>query len=270
MPDLGFKGKVPGAWRVPTDIKLTPACSEGYSDVVLPGRAFYVPDALSDKDCDLLLSLFAKQDRAPVAVSGYQTANMDDIGSVRATGWGPELSAQLWEKLKNVFIWNRFANPETSLFHMNEYTPTDWYEIPGKRLQHKTWMESGISPVLRFMEYKAGGKHNTHYDMGFDYEAHNPKDCRRTLMSVVWYLTEEKDTGGNTRFIEDNQSHLPIWERKLDDWDRSAHEDEVLAKQEPHRGGALIFWHRVAHDVSLFTGKSRVIIRGDIEFTALD
>jgi len=271
MLNLGFKGSVPGAWRVPENFKLTAHCCSGLSKSILPNLALYIPDALSKKDCDLLIKLFRKQKTAPVAVSGYQTADPNEIGSVRATGWGPELSAQLWEKLcAACSAFGVALGSEYGPVSVNQFTPTDWYAIPGKRKEHTRWIESGISPVLRFMEYRHGGRHNTHYDMGFDYEAHNPNDHRRTLMSVVWYLNEEPHSGGCTRFIEDGQSHLPIWNRKLDDWERSASEDEVLATQQPHRGGALIFWHRMAHDVQEFTGNSRIIIRGDIEFTALN
>lgn len=261
--DLGFKGAVPGAWKVPISFKLTNHVSSERIDMILPNLAFFIPDALSEQDCQLLRDLFAQQSRAPVAVSGYQTANPDDIGSHRATGWGPELSAQLWEKIAGWF-------GSIPSFNMNSFIPTDWFGIPGKRREHKRWTESGISPVLRFMEYTSGGKHNTHYDMCYDYEAHDPNDRRRTLLSIVWYLNEEPNSGGATRFIQDNQDHLPIQERNLDDWTRSARKDEVLARREPHKGGALLFWHRMAHDVEEFTGSSRIIIRGDIEFTALD
>lgn len=269
MKGLGFKGKVPGAWRVPTDFRLTDhKCLPHrflHPDIILPNLAFFIPDALSAMDCEKLRGVFEEQDRAPVAVSGYQTADPDEVGSVRATGWGPELSAQLW---------NKIAEPVNHVmaFHriMDDMTPTDWFALPGKRNEHTFWVPTGISPVLRFMEYKCGGKHNTHYDMCFDYEAHDTKDPRRTLLSIVWYLTEEPNSGGATRFIEDGQSNLPIQKRNLDDWTRSAREDEVLAKRQPSMGGALLFWHRMAHDVEEFVGKSRIIIRGDIEFTALD
>ncbi len=263
--DFGFKGHVPGAWRVPTDFKLTNHISVEEVVTLLPNLAIFIPDALSDKDCEMLRDLFAKQERAPVAVSGYQTADSNKIGSVRATGWGPELAKHLWAKIvENLVCYLPYP------ICMDKFKPTDWYGIAGKRLEHTAWEATGISPVLRFMEYKAGGKHNTHYDMGFDYEAHNPNDKRRTLLSVVWYLNDEPNTGGCTRFIEDNQGHLPIQERNLDDWIRSANDDEVIAAKSPKQGGALIFWHRMAHDVQEFTGHSRIIIRGDIEFTALD
>lgn len=263
--DLGFKGFVPGAWRVPQDFKLTDHVSMVAPILVLPDLAFLIPDALSAKDCFLLRDLFAKQNRAPVAVSGYQTADPEAIGSHRATGWGPELSMLLWKKI-------RFPIRVATLGHrnMNERTPTDWYEIPGKRKGHLRWKPTGISPVLRFMEYGKGGKHNTHYDMGYDYEASNPEDRRRTLLSVVWYLNHEPDTGGRTRFIEDGQDHLPINERNLDDWTRSAYDHEVRAAQSPFTGSALVFMHRMAHDVEEFTGNSRIIIRGDVEFTVAD
>lgn len=270
MNNLGFKGNVPGAWRVPTDFRLTNHVSVEKAMLVLPNLAFLIPDALSLDDCEMLRLLFARQDCAPVAVSGYQTADPNEIGSVRATGWGPELGLHLWSKIWEPILLNVVSDNEFDFVLTNDFTPTDWYGIPGKRKEHRMWRPTGISPVLRFMEYKAGGKHNTHYDMCFDYEAHNPKDVRRTLLSVVWYLNDEPNTGGCTRFIEDHQGHLPIQQHNLDDWTRSANDDEVIATQTPYQGGALLFWHRMAHDVQEFTGKSRIIIRGDIEFTALD
>ncbi len=262
--NFGFKGSVPGAWKIPDDVQLTGHVSQGNPTVLLPNLAFFIPDVLSAKDCLILRELFSKQDRASVSVSGYQSANPNEIGSQRATGWGPQLGEQLWRKInKQIFFF-------VAGIHCDDTTPTDWYPIPGKRKAHKIWIPTGISPVLRFMEYSAGGRHNTHYDMGYDYEALDLNDKRRTLLSIVWYLNDEPNSGGRTRFIKDNQDHLPIFLRNLDDWIREAREDEVIAQQAPIQGGALVFWHRMAHDVSQFTGNSRVIIRGDVEFTALD
>lgn len=270
MSDLGFKGFVPGAWRVPTDLHLTDHVSTTKPIELLPNLAFMIPNALSKDDCGIMRQLFAEQTRAPVSVSGYQTADHNEIGSQRATGWGPELSKQLWRKIK-IPVWEAIIKHwQTHGILLNDFTPTDWFELEGKRKEHKDWFPTGISPVLRFMEYKAGGKHNTHYDMCYDYEAVNPSDPRRTLLSIVWYLNEEQNTGGATRFIEDGQSDLPIQKRNLDDWTRSAEPNEVIASQTPQCGGALLFWHRMAHDVQEFTGNSRIIVRGDIEFTAGD
>lgn len=263
--DLGFKLPVPGAWRVPTDIKLDEQVSNLGVTKVMPNLAFLVENALTPSDCAILMALFANQNKSPVSVSGYATADVNQIGSHRATGWGPELAGQLWHKMQNAI---KYALSGHRVMKHN--TPTDWYGIPDKRIEYKVWMPTGVSPVLRFMEYKKGGKHNTHYDMGYDYQSVNPWDKRRTLMSVVWYLNNEPDTGGCTRFIEDNQGHLPIHQRNLDDWVRESSEEEVIAAQAPKAGSALVFWHRMAHDVSEFTGNSRIIIRGDVEFTALD
>lgn len=268
MSDLGFKGKVPGAWRVPDNFQLSNHVSLEPAIKVLPNLAFFIPDALSGKDCEMLRNLFSKQDCAPVAVSGYQTADQDEIGSVRATGWGPELALHLWSKIWEPVL-DVMLDSEFDFITVDDFTPTDWFEISNKRKEHRKWIPTGISPVLRFMEYRSGGKHNTHYDMCFDYEAHDPNDQRRTLLSVVWYLNDEPNSGGCTRFIEDGQGHLPIQQRNLDDWTRSAREDEVIATKSPHQGGALIFWHRMAHDVQEFVGNSRIIIRGDMEFTAV-
>jgi hypothetical protein len=103
MSDIGFKGKVPGAWRVPTDFCLTDHVSTDLNPtVLLPDLAFFIKDALSNEDCAKLRALFAMQESTPVAVSGYQTADPNEIGSMRATGWGPELSLHLWSK-----IWER-------------------------------------------------------------------------------------------------------------------------------------------------------------------
>lgn len=261
---LGFKHDTPGAWRVPSIFQLTEHASLEDPVLLLQDLAFFIPDALSPVDCQLLSNLFAQQAKKPVSISGHATADVSAIGSQRATGWGPELGNQLWKKIAT-----QVSKLLRAFDYMEDFTATDWYGT-SVRKEHRNWKPVGISPVLRFMEYASGGKHNTHYDQGYDYEANDPKDRRRTLLSVVWYLNQEPNgTGGHTRFILDGQQDLPVFQRNLEDWIREAREEEVIASQAPKQGGALLFWHRMPHDVETFTGNSRIIIRGDVEFWAL-
>jgi hypothetical protein len=138
---------------------------------------------------------------------------------------------------------------------------TDWWQ--GDKLR-TIWYPVGFSPMLRFMRYDSGGQHYAHYDAGFIY----PNDNYRTLQSVVIYLTTNTD-GGATRFIEDNQMHLPVWERNHQDWTREVQPSEVLYSSQPQMGKMLIFDHRLCHDVEMYRGNDpRIIIRGDIVFQA--
>jgi hypothetical protein len=125
----------------------------------------------------------------------------------------------------------------------------------------------GLSPVLRFMRYRTGGRHLTHYDAGYDYG-----DGRRTLLSVVLYLTggAGDGAGGATRLVRDGQEHLPVWARDLADWDRDTEPDEVLVAVRPERGAALVFDHRIGHDVERWDGPGdRIVIRADVVYEAV-
>jgi ectoine hydroxylase-related dioxygenase (phytanoyl-CoA dioxygenase family) len=114
---------------------------------------------------------------------------------------------------------------------------------------------------LRFMRYPPGGRHLCHYDAAFDYG-----DGRRTLMSVVFYLSDAADSGA-TRFVRDGQETLPTAQRRFDDWSRDTRADEVILRVLPRAGSALVFDHRICHDVERWEGPGdRIIIRADVVY----
>lgn len=256
---------MPGEWLPPSDLLLGPQtgplCLEKL-DVHPSSLTLLAHHVLNQQNCDLLLgALDASGCGCPVDVFGFSgedgrggirtAATAEARGSWRATAWAPELANQLWKYLEP-------AIPEER--HMHDFTATDWPP-------HRRWRKLGLSPVLRFMRYDLGGQHCCHYDQSFDYG-----DGRRTLMSVVFYLSEVAEgAGGCTRFVHDGQEEMPISERNFGDWTRLTRADEVILGVRPQLGSALIFDHRLCHDVEHFSGdKPRVIVRGDVVFFNVD
>ncbi len=79
------------------------------------------------------------------------------------------------------------------------------------------------------------------------------------------YLTTNKTCA--TRFIYDEKNvNLPVWERTHDDWSRRVKDNEVILVSQSKIGRALIFDHRLCHDVEPYDGAEghRIIIRSDI------
>jgi NAD+ synthetase len=269
-------GVGPGEW-VPGPVALDPptglpsrldlldtARADGDTDAqahaVAAGQpvAFLARTVLAPADCQRLIQAMARgSEPAPVGITGV--CGSAGVGSMRATAWSPELAAALWARLRAVVPSVRFLDPRT---------PTDGHATVG-RSGHRTWRAAGLSPVLRFMRYEAGGRHLTHFDAGYDYG-----DGRRTLLSVVLYLTGAGDldagSGGATRLVRDGQEHLPVWARDHDDWDRDTDPDEVLVAVRPEQGAALVFDHRIGHDVEQWDGPgARVVIRADVIYEAV-
>jgi ectoine hydroxylase-related dioxygenase (phytanoyl-CoA dioxygenase family) len=147
----------------------------------------------------------------------------------------------------------------------DERTPTDAFAT-ATRAGHHTWRAFGLSPVLRFMRYDPGGRHLGHYDAAFDYG-----DGRRTLLSVVFYLTDARDgDGGATRFVRDGQESRPVRDRDFTDFDRDTRDEEVVLSVQPREGDALVFDHRLCHDVEEWRGSgARVIVRADVVYQAI-
>jgi len=247
-------GVLPGEWD-PPDIQLDPPGALRRQD--LHPHAALLHGALTAADCGrLIAAMVASGQAAPVSVSGH-TDGDTSLGSVRATAWSPALAAALWMRIRPGLRGVR---------QMTDTTPTDWYALEGRR-EHRRWQAVGVGPVLRFMRYEAGGQHCAHYDMGFDYP-----DARRSLMSLVFYLTATlPGAGGRTRLVTDGQEHLPMWARDHADWTRAVTDDEVVLGVTPVAGSALVFDHRLCHDVEHYTGTTpRIIVRGDVIFEALD
>lgn len=245
-PDIS---KLPGGWE--PDAKLVPHLDNTPKVTHLGNTALVIKNALSSGDCEALISLMNQSSRIEeVSVQGRKDVPEDRVGSVRTTIWSPQLALQLWKKISPEI------REDTAVIMYSDW-PTDWWQ--GDRNRH-VWWPVGLSPIFRFMRYESGGQHYAHYDAGFIY----PDDNYRTLRSVVIYLTTNTE-GGATRFIEDGQDEIPIWDRNHDDWTREVKPKEVLAKVQPIKGNILIFDHRLCHDVELYTGKSpRIIIRADI------
>nr|HEX4319142.1 NAD(+) synthase [Kofleriaceae bacterium] len=222
-------------------------------------RVIRVGGALTARDCDALASAFdgARAIAEPVDVTGIRGAAAGGYGagSTRATAWSPELAAQLFARL-------RPALPATRFVDSRDYTDAF---ATATRAGHRTWRLVGVSPLLRFMRYAPGGRHLVHYDAGFDYG-----DGRRTLMSIVWFVTDAPGSGA-TRVVRDGQDALPAGAREFADWARDTRDDEVALAVHPARGAALVFDHRLPHDVQRWDGPGeRVIIRGDVVYEAVD
>ncbi len=241
-------GALPGAWD-PPPIELDPLDGLPSWTMVegVPGLARVLHGALTRDDASRLRAAMAASGCAePVGVTGVRDSY--GVGSVRATAWSPPLAAALWRRLAPAVPSVRFVGPRD---------PTD---APG----HRTWRVVGLSPLLRFMRYDPGGRHLCHYDAGYDYG-----DGRRTLLSVVFYLTDAPASGA-TRFVRDGQQHLPTRDRDHADWSRDTRDDEVIAAVHPVCGDALVFDHRLCHDVARWDGPGeRTIIRADVVYEAV-
>jgi len=268
---------VPGWWQPPDGLLPDPpsdlsllAMLETDPLRTVPSWAIVTPPVLHPHETDRLVeTMYALASPAPVGVTGAAPSNekaADDnatteennIGSLRATAWSPDLARALWGRLRPAVPSVRFLTPLDA---------TDGHATNG-RTGHRTWRAVGLSPLLRFMRYDLGGHHLVHYDAGYDYG-----DGRRTLLSVVFFLTGDGDParGGQLRFVDDGQSARPVWERDHHDWDRPTCAQAVHHAVAPTSGTAVVFDHRLPHDVEPWRGPGlRVIIRADVVYEAVD
>lgn len=180
-----------------------------------------------------------------VGLDGFADKPVEQIGNYRLSNYNQGLADVLWRRL-------RLYLPEVRT--MDERTPTD-------HEGHSRWKPVGVSPLFRFIRYKEGGQLVAHYDATY-----KESDTRRTLMSMVIYLTSNQR--GATRFLKDAQAGKPMSEMNFADWDRAGNDDEVILRCEPHVGSAIIFDHRMLHDGEpLGEGDpEKIIIRTDIMF----
>lgn len=234
---------LPGFW----DINENPLIEGGNSKITFQSDSILtIENLLSEDTCDALIDLFEKSNiSAPVSVNGLKDENYG-IGSKRASGWSESMADQL-----SPLIITLLSN-----LNCTESTATDWWQ-DGKINE---WEPVAVSPLLRFMKYEKDSEHYSHYDAGYFYQ----DNIHRTLKSLVIYLTTNKI--GATRFIKDEQGNIPVWDRNHDDWNRRANDSEVLFESFPVKGKALIFDHRLCHDVQQYDGAEgyRIIIRADI------
>lgn len=272
-----YERAVPGGWRnevIPettrttppsvfvNQIELQPAVIERFHTNTpashvkrksLPGfgdSAFCVDGLSSEEELGVLLKELNKLEWTPVGQNGMLkgfSLDKDKIGSYRATYFSQRFADLLWARIAPNFPVVRV---------MDEYTPTDW---DGDYV----WRAIGISPLMRFIRYTKDGLLVPHYDATYEYS-----DNKRTLMSVVLYLTENPtEDGGATRFILDSQRHLRLKERHYADWQRLAEDRDILATVQPRAGSALIFDHRILHDSAQLLGdNTKTIMRTDVVF----
>jgi len=241
------KSCIPGFWEIEEDPDVIPGDRNIISRFNVDGNGvLMIHDFLSDKTCNILIKMFNKSKiQAPVSVNGLKDEVLG-IGSKRATGWSENIANKL----------TKLILPYLPKLYCNELTATDWWQ-DGK---HKVWNPVAISPMLRFMRYEKDSEHYAHYDAGYFYD----DNIHRTLKSFVLYLTTNNT--GSTRFINDNQEKIPVWDRDHNDWSRRVNNDEILLESFPKKGKLLIFNHRLCHDVEQYDGQDgdRIIIRGDI------
>ena len=213
-----------------------------------------IDDLITQESCDALIKLFRESNIfEPVSVNGLKTENLGK-GSHRATGYSIALSKQL----------SPIIIPHLNELICNEYTATDFWQDSNCL----NWKPIDISPMLRFMQYDTESEHYAHYDAGFIY----PNSKHRTLKSFVLYLTTNKI--GATRFIEDGQDNIKVWDRNHSDWNRRVKYNEIIFASYPVKGKILIFNHRLCHDVEQYfpttENECRIIIRGDVIYEAID
>lgn len=223
------------------------------------GYARYADNFISKEDCNWLLEVFNKRELKPVGVDGYNTDNDLLIGSVRSTAWAPNYAKILTKKFLHFGI---HRNESILGSTLDEYSSTDNFDLDGTVYRRAKFL--GASPFMRFMKYKEGGYHRTHYDAAFIH----PKNKQvRTLCSWVLFLNDvTSEEGGKLRFIDDDQWYIKTSERCFDDYKVDTDPKKVLASVQPKAGTVVVFDHRLPHDVELFVGSERNIIRGDLFF----
>jgi hypothetical protein len=247
-PDLD---KLPGGWE-PEKVPFLP--DQTIIKKTNNNGSIILENVLSSFECSLLINLMTQSPKTEkVSIYGKKDNPDDRIGSSRTSIWSVALAEQIWQKIKDHLPYRT----------MNEFNYTDWWQGDSSRTH---WQPVMCSPLFRFMKYENSGHHYCHYDAGFIY----PDDSFRTLQSVVIYLTSCKK-GGATRFVKDQQDHLPVWSRNQEDWTREALEEEVISRCEAKAGKILIFDHGICHDVERnLDEQPRIIIRTDIVFKAVN
>lgn len=207
---------------------------------------------IPDKDTPRIIQHFEnKSDFYDVGVQGLPSNT--EIGSRRITAYDEGFSEYLTRHLAG------HLKPKI----LNEYSFVDWQSQNPEQLNY--WVPLGASTVFRYMRYRNGSKHYTHYDAPFV----NPENpLIRTLMSGVLYLTNSNSCA--TCMIDDNQQHIPFVERNHSDWDRETEKFEIRDKFPSLRGSILLFDHQKAHCVTEHTGDNdRIIIRFDVTYQAI-
>lgn len=175
--------------------------------------------------------------------SHYQQG--DNIGSMRASAYSPELATMLFNKLV----------PYLGTVRSTSY---DGIHAP----LNSEWKAVGVNPLWRWIFYPpATGQLVGHYDAPYI-----ESDSKRTLKTLLIYLTTHSRQEGTTRFLHDAQQRIPKEQRCWDDWTRVAQPHEVEIENACVAGEALLFDHRVLHDVLPMLQSYKMVIRTDIMY----
>lgn len=189
----------------------------------------------------------------PVGVDGIAShyKQGDEIGSLRATVFSPEIADLLWSNVA----------PHLDM-------PLIFGSDPQVDVEPDSiWRPIGISPVHRLIRYDDGGKLVPHYDAPYQYP---DEEDVMTLKSLVVYLEHEGVRGGATRFLKDDRIQDPVSRRDHSDRQEYASGSDVIVAVEPIVGQGLLFDHRVLHDSEgveqLINRGRKVILRTDIVY----
>lgn len=196
---------------------------------------FLIEDFLNTDEIIFLINEMKNNKNIPVGIDGIAKNYIQGgkIHSYRSTVYNEELANKLYKRI-NFLLENRI-----NIYESN------------KELKHYN-----INPSFRYINYSNDGILVPHYD--FPYKK-GENDL--SLMSLVLYLTDNKN-GGSTQFIKECR------ENDTSDWKRVAKESEVLVSFEPKAGSALIFPHNMLHQ-SLLSKEEKIIIRTDVMFKDL-
>lgn len=183
----------------------------------------------------------------PVGIDGYKKnyKNSDHIGSYRLSFYDDNFAEYLWKKVKLTI---------DPYYYYTDDVSTDFHPT-------RVYRPIGINPLMRVIKYHDSNNCLVaHYDAPYDF-----KDGRKTLMSMVIYLTNNIESG-HTRFLQDDQEHISINKRNLYDKKTVGDSHNVLYEFSCIEGNAAIFNHRILHDAAPVENELKMIIRTDIVF----
>lgn len=211
--------------------------------------AFIMENLVTNEESAYIRGFLNETSWQPVSVTGMQGNYEpgDPIGSWRASSFQEEYAEALFDRLVNFLPDRKICTDKTN---------TDWDG-------HGIWEPIGVNPLLRFIKYTDGGYLVPHYDASYV-----ASDEERTLSSLVIYLDKDPEiTGGAVQFLHDQQAHLPVRMRNLDDLKVPAKPEEVRISLNPKPSSGLVFDHRVLHESQQVVGNGqKTIIRTDIMY----
>lgn len=206
----------------------------------------HLSNVLSSEECEWLIEQTQKQNWLPANTYGKQK----DFNPEKELPQSHRLS--IYNPVLAYVLFNRIGSFIDSFKHFKQ-------PLPLMANDSSLWVAKSINPLFRYIRYQPNHSLIAHYDDTYQY--HNYK---KTLMTMVIYLNSNQ---GQTRFIKDPQIDIPDNLRNYSDWDRLAHDNEVLLNIPAKQGDILLFDHRVLHDATS-PDITKYILRTDIVFEA--